>query len=253
VRLGVGSTAIQVALALPHHCPEIASMNFLAYAPIPGVEERLTSSTNPLVRRTCLNAQRLRRNTRVDVSASDFIVGSPWPVHEFGAVLQEILHHKPQDHISKNFKLPARRLTSREIHKMRLACGRGVALALTSLCGLSDGETAHIPMVDFRCERSPENLSKLKLFLAAHLALPEGGYIVESERSYHFYGLTLLRGSSWIEFLAKCLLFAPLTDTRYIAHCLLHGRANLRITASERHKHEPQIVASVAGSRQTCI
>jgi hypothetical protein len=157
----VGDTAIQIVLAPPHHWPEVISMSFLAYAPIPGVEERLTCAANSLVRKASLKAKRLQKNARVDVSASDFIVGSPWPIHEFGAVLQEILHHKPKDHISRIFELEADRITSQEVHRMRMNCGRGAALALTSLCRLRDGEMAHIPMIDFRCERSAENLRKI--------------------------------------------------------------------------------------------
>jgi hypothetical protein len=65
------------------------------------------------------------------------------------------------------------------------------------------------------------------------------------ENSFHYYGFELLTQDKWIEFLAGCLLLAPFTDSRYIAHRLAEGVADLRITNSDEKKTIPYIVAII--------
>ena len=101
------------------------------------------------------------------------------------------------------------------------------AVALSSKVRLRNGETAHIPMMDFRCKYTEANS---KVIVRALRAMgQEQGMLVESGRSYHFYGLHLLSSEAWTRFLALGVLFSPIVDVRYIAHRLADGACRLRI------------------------
>jgi hypothetical protein len=139
-------------------------------------------------------------------------------------------------------------LTVQQLEDKCLASDRHWALAVASECRLRNGSTVHIPMMDFRCKRNSQNLRKIIAALRrihgtdsnarGHIA-----YVLESDHSYHSYGLQLLDTERWFQFLGQCLLLSPLTDSRYIAHCLQHGKSTLRVSTSSRHNKAPDLVA----------
>src|SRR6266851_5380263 len=92
-------------------------------------------------------------------------------------------------------------------------------LAIISRVRLSRNRVMHIPMMDFRCAISKENLRTLGELL------PEigqrTGFILESGRSYHFYGKELLADRDWPVFVGRCLLMKNYSDERYIGHQLV--------------------------------
>lgn len=94
--------------------------------------------------------------------------------------------------------------------------------------------------MDLRCRPSNENLYKCK---TAFQKMGVPGVMLESGRSYHFYGFKILAHEDWVRFMANCLLFAPLSDVRYIGHRLLEGACDLRITEIEGKF--PRVVAVV--------
>src|SRR5213075_183801 len=67
-----------------------------------------------------------------------------------------------------------------------------------------------IPMMDFRCTPSASNLDRIQRALRA--LGQSAGAVLASGRSYHFYGFQLLPPNEWSDFLARCLLLAPLVD-----------------------------------------
>jgi hypothetical protein len=100
----------------------------------------------------------------------------------------------------------------------------------------------HIPLMDFSCEDSPENLEKVKEFLSE--AGQKRGVILLSGRSYHYYGVDLMSEKEWLNFLGKCLLFTGFTDERYIGHRLLDRCGILRISArGGLHSKVPTVVS----------
>jgi hypothetical protein len=105
-------------------------------------------------------------------------------------------------------------------------------LALCSKVVLYNGDTRHIPMMDFRCPPSRANADAIKQLLAK-TGQPEG-ILVESGHSYHLYGTGLLSIEEWTRFMAICLLLSPVTDSRYIAHRLTDGECRLKISAADR-------------------
>jgi hypothetical protein len=72
------------------------------------------------------------------------------------------------------------------------------------------------------------------------------GYILESGRSYHFYGEQLLDDSQWLRFLAESLLFGPVVDRRWVAHQLIESASALRISAGPNGAPIPRVVDRVS-------
>lgn len=140
------------------------------------------------------------------------------------------------------------KLSRKEISADRV---RGVAhglrhdqlLGVVSRVTFAQGETRHIPMMDFMCTPSPKNLDVL-IRLITELRLGQG-FLLESGRSYHYYGLALLTEHTWPAFLGKCLLMYGYVDDRYIGHQLVDGHCVLRLSAGELKKKIPRVVAEL--------
>jgi hypothetical protein len=102
----------------------------------------------------------------------------------------------------------------------------------------------HIPMVDFRLDSGTAN-DKLAVELLRALGTP--GYLVDSGRSYHFYGqVPVLRDNFW-RFLGRAQLMSHFADQRWIGHQLISGKAALRISrgSGEGGPARPRFVAQV--------
>lgn len=104
-------------------------------------------------------------------------------------------------------------------------------------------ELLHIPMMDFSCEISAANLERIQAFLKG---IGQAGLILETGRSYHFYGTGLLTKDEHSLFIGKCLLFTGYTDSRYIGHQLIDGLTALRISAGKtRSSLMPTVVGII--------
>lgn len=104
---------------------------------------------------------------------------------------------------------------------------------------LTQNGTLHIPMMDLNCDISDENLGKVIEYARA---LGLGGAILQSGRSYHYYGHHLLSERNWVEdFIAPSML-AEVCDIRYIAHKLKDGFITLRLTAGGLRGIVPHVV-----------
>lgn len=95
-------------------------------------------------------------------------------------------------------------------------------------------------MIDFRVPPGDYGLAAVREAVA-RMGIKRGA-ILDSGRSYHFYGFDLLTQKQWWEFMAQCLLLGPLTDVRYIGHRLLEGMGILRLTATPLKPKAPVVV-----------
>jgi hypothetical protein len=132
---------------------------------------------------------------------------------------------------------------AREIRELSENIPPGRMLAMCSEVQLKTGPTKHIPMIDFRCPVSPHSLQ-----LASKIAklIDVGkGFIVETDRSYHFYGAELLTGQEWSQFLGRALQFSPIVDRAWIAHQLIDLSCNLRIAPRLPDGKKLRVVAVV--------
>lgn len=122
--------------------------------------------------------------------------------------------------------------------------GENRLLGVCSKVTLAGGKSAHIPMMDFMCDISTRNLDMLARLIED---LRQGqGYLLESGRSYHYYGSRLLTEEEWRAFLGKCLLMSGFSDDRYIGHQLVDGHCVLRLSSGKSRSHVPAVVAEVS-------
>jgi hypothetical protein len=244
--INIGREALPLVINLPRllkppASKSVAGFSFKVYLPTPPVEERIKDSVNPSVIYILEKATELREkwraltNTDLPYWDSIAVVSSINSGNQL--LLRESVNH---DARSENFQVPVNDLTMETLRKKVESLPENSVLALYSTCTLNDDSTAHIPMMDFRGAPSPEQLDKVKTALKA--IHQTQGVILTSGRSYHFYGFTLLGHKEWMEFMGRCLLIAPLTDSRYIAHRLIEGAGALRVTRSPLKPEIPSVV-----------
>lgn len=116
-------------------------------------------------------------------------------------------------------------------------------LVISSMIDLRDGSQRHLPMLDFHCPASPENL-ELTCAVVQELSIGDG-FVLESGDSYHFYGERVLDESEMIRFLGRALLFAPIIDRAWIAHQLIESACALRISPRAENARAPYVVAKI--------
>jgi hypothetical protein len=119
--------------------------------------------------------------------------------------------------------------------------GRDV-LALSSRVTSASGLVRHLPMIDF-ASKSRRVGSEITVKRAIQ-ALGVPGSLIESGRSYHYFGHRLLSADERADFLHRSMLLAPITDGRWIAHQLIEGRSALRISGDNRGGF-PRLIAEV--------
>ena len=112
-------------------------------------------------------------------------------------------------------------------------------------------ERPHIPMLDFKILRSEESSKLLAACLAERVAagsLPKG-VLLETERSYHYYGFGLLTEKEWRRFMAESLVYTPagvhLVDCRWVGWRLLYGAAALRLNEKNPGLGVPTVICEI--------
>jgi hypothetical protein len=71
-------------------------------------------------------------------------------------------------------------------------------------------------------------------------------HLVRSGRYYHYYGLGLLSGPDWLDFVAQFLMPCVMVSPRYVGHSLIRRFCSLRLNAVPPHKPAtPRVVSTV--------
>jgi hypothetical protein len=193
------------------------------YIPGPGVEQRLKFDVRSLA---CMSAQQLlARHPALEALAKQLVRG---------VEVDESRDMIPVRAAELALRLPA--LVSN--------CKKSkMALALYSICRNPERKVWHIPMIDFQIESGKE-IGQLRLLKECLRKLHQtDDVLLDSGRSYHFYGFRRLSQREWLRLMEACLLLSPLVDIRYIAHRMLAGKASLRLTDAPRNEKVPEIVA----------
>lgn len=163
-----------------------------------------------------------------------------WLVGQAQVPLKIMIHHNPPEREDEIW-LSRNEITPKHLNQLSKPWNHKFALAVTSKMRLFNNKKVfHIPMMDFSCTVSPENLKMIQGFLRK---IKQRGVVLLSGRSYHFYGIDLLYSKNWLRFLGKCLLFTSYTDSRCIGHRLIEGYSSLRISEEERKPTLPTVVA----------
>lgn len=237
----VGAPVTLAIERLVRSLPQIETVSFVAYKPAPGLDARLERESDPSIEIRTL-AETLRRDYGIPFWDAMLAISMQRGKVPDRYVQLAILHDKSPDEYS--IDMSREDLAASKIADVEGNLKSGFALAFSSKVILTGSETAHIPLLDFRCQPSARNRQIVKTALNA--MGQESGLIVESGRSYHFYGSRLLSHEAWIQFLAMGILFSPIVDSRYVAHRLADGACRLRI-GSVSDKPSTPIVAEVFG------
>ena len=113
-------------------------------------------------------------------------------------------------------------------------------LTFNSTVILDSKERYHVPMLDFHIPISEINK---KTCIAVLKELNFSGFLLNSGKSFHFYGRKLVSESELVTLLSTALLFAPIIDRAWIAHQLIERSCCLRI--SIKYGHLPFKVAEI--------
>ena len=221
----VGQPITRAIVDLVKENPLIERVAFVAYRPAPGLDARLTRSVDPNIEIRNEAAQ-LREQYGIPFWDSILAISMKRGQIPERYVDLAILHDRaPDEHCVHTL---SKDLSQEWIEATAAGIPNGFALAFSSHVALRDGTEAHIPMMDFRCNPSPQNSLIVKKALTA--MGEHSGVLINSGRSYHFYGLRLLSQQEWVRFLAMGILFSPVVDVRYIAHRLADGACRLRVS-----------------------
>lgn len=235
-----GLRALDVVARLVAAEPRIERLRFTAYTPSPGLEERLA-------------AEEPQSELRLFGAAKALAAHEGLPL--WSAVMNAYLEDAAMserlmdsalvhEHVGeREFLLERREVDIPRLDMLAARLDRGLVLALDSCVTLTDGQSAHIPMLDFRCRPSDATLETTMTALGR--IGQRAGAILLSGRSYHYYGFELLDDIGWRAFLGRALLLAPLVDVRYVAHRLIDGFSRLRLTAADRKPVVPILVATL--------
>jgi hypothetical protein len=107
----------------------------------------------------------------------------------------------------------------------------------------------YLPLVDLDYPKSKEHIKQIiNMFRKEEI---KHGWLVETQKSYHYYSDRLLSYKEWVNFYGKCLCTSivhsrenieQLADTRYIGHTLRKGGAVLRFTNNSDKSFVPTVV-----------
>lgn len=118
--------------------------------------------------------------------------------------------------------------------------GAGKMHVLSSPVRLRDGSIRHLEMMDFHVPASRSVQPNVEM-ICQEFGGP--GWLLESGRSYHYYGTKLRHLDGMTKFLGRALLFAPITDRAWIAHQLVDGACCLRIAEHSSKVRRPIVVS----------
>ncbi len=142
-------------------------------------------------------------------------------------------------------------LSNKKINQIIKSLPKDINVGVNSKVKTLDSKHYYLPMVDFACKKSIKYVNLIiERFKKEDI---KHGWIVETAKSYHYYGEDLLTYRQWIEFYGKCLCTSvvrtrenieQLADTRYIGHILRRSSGTLRFTSNGDKTFEPKVVKS---------
>jgi hypothetical protein len=233
----VGRSVSFLIPSIVSRCAEIAQVEFVIYRPAPALSDRLSEVLDPApaIRET---ATRLHDEFGIPFWDAMFTLAMRSGQIPEAYIDMAILHDADPD--ERSIRLEARSLSESVMEQLIKNLVPGYGLAFSSRVILKSGQQAHLPLLDFRCPPSAANASSIKRAVAA-MGQNEGA-LVESGRSYHFYGFGPLDQSAWLSFVGRAILFSPIVDTRYLGHRIADGACRLRVAAAFGKTAIPRVV-----------
>jgi hypothetical protein len=237
----IGFSSVEAIGALLSLHPEIAELTLFEPTPVSIAQDRLRndSETQSIIDVGLEIRAKLGLPFWDAVLAATFGRGRPgFPV------LEQALFHNSSPH--RRVRVQSSRWSASHVGPILIDASRNRMVVLSSLVRLENGERKHIPFVDFHCPVSAANEDLCGH--AASLLDPDGGYLLESGESYHFYGKSLLSEVNLYVFLGRVLLLCPIADRAWVAHQLIEGACGLRISAKANGGPVPRVVREIIGT-----
>lgn len=156
---------------------------------------------------------------------------------------QALFHNSPP---VRTILIPRSHWSNSHIADVSSDVASGGMLVVSSRVRVGKNEHLHIPMLDFHCPVNAENQEICER--VANLIEPSGAFILNSGKSYHLYGKSLIGERDLFSFLGRALLLSPLVDRAWIAHQLIEGVCGLRISGKAASGPVPTLVAEIGGA-----
>lgn len=153
---------------------------------------------------------------------------------------QAVFHNGPP---RRSLNLLASDWSAGSVQDAIVGLAPGNMLVLSSRVRMRNGEFRHIPMLDFHVPPAVGN-HELVFYIAKRVD-PEGGYVLASGKSYHFYGKSLYGDGELPVFLGNALLFCPFIDRAWVAHQLIDQACGLRISIKPGSSGTPTLLTEL--------
>jgi hypothetical protein len=204
---------------------EISAIRFQTYRQAPGLSERLARTFTSVQQGLRDSAVSLRNATGVPFWDALLALSMQQATLDERFIESALAHDMNPN--EEEMLVSAAEISAENLSGIISTLRSGYGLAACSLVRLNSNDTAHIPMLDFRCPCNEQNAKAIEkmLLLMGHAE----GILVESGHSYHFYGTSLLSHVEWVRFMGRALLFAPVVDSRFVGHRLVDGQCRLKV------------------------
>lgn len=230
----VGKEAADAFQAIVASHIHLVEVSLVEYPPPPRLQERVPITE--VVRQVLNEAVRLRSSLSLPFWDCVMLSCEQQEIASEPLLDAALFHRRLR---GKEAWLTREAVLAGEVQRQCARLPAGPQLAATSEVRDGHGSEFHIPLLDMHCSQSAANLELVERI--ARRLMPEGSLVLESDKSYHLYGRSLLTPAQLIDFLAQALLFSPIVDRTFIAHQLLERRCILRLTAREDKKHVPTV------------
>lgn len=145
-------------------------------------------------------------------------------------IKEGLIQHRPY----REWKLSGQDILNADFDPSKITAIEHHVVSISSKITCHDGINRHIAMMNLHPEEG--------LTLDDIVMIVEGvtedmpGYILESGRYYHFYGVSLLDKKEWTRFMVQFLMLTIIVSPRYIGHCLYRDYAALRLSTDTKYK-----------------
>lgn len=215
----------------------IQALRLVVYSPSSPLSDRLAEAGGASSASRAETEGNYPANPQASTRFANVIAGLDQPWESKGLAQQMLLH---ETHHRHEVMLHRGDAMAEAIGRIVEDATTDFVVGVNSLVRVASDVVCHIPMIDFRCSPTAVTLDFVKT--ALRQIGQRRGVILESGRSFHYYGLDLLAADEWRPFLGKCLLLTPLVDVRYVAHRLIDGYGVLRISSNRRKPKVPTVV-----------
>ena len=230
----IGQHAAEFYTRLIEDDPQIQRVSILQFQRPVRLQERMTLS---------VDEKRLVEAARTDnldtgLSFWDLLICRVLEEPTAGRrLLEQALYHQSVNETAVHYS--RKRLIDGELLKLT-ARKTGDVIAVSTEVVTSHSTTKHMPMLDFLCQPSDDNL---RTCIETCRLLFRGRYwLLDSGKSYHGVASGLVVYDEWITLMARAILFGPIVDRAYIAHQMIEKKGCLRISATRTDGIPPYLV-----------